>query len=110
VAHGLSNAMLLPAVTAFSVEAASGRYADCARAMGWAEHSDSDDLACGKLVAGLRRLNADLEVPTPSSLGHVADDAMLQLMARQALASGSPQNNPNVPDEAEIVALYKAVW
>lgn len=34
VAHGLSNAMLLPAVTRFSVESAIGRYADCARAMG----------------------------------------------------------------------------
>ena len=28
------NAMLLPAVTAFSAEAALSRYADCARAMG----------------------------------------------------------------------------
>ena len=34
IPHGLSNAMLLPAVTAFSVEAALDRYAECARAMG----------------------------------------------------------------------------
>src|SRR5208282_5774013 len=34
VAHGLSNAMLLPAVTAYSVDSAVGRYADCARALG----------------------------------------------------------------------------
>ncbi|MFD0938447.1 iron-containing alcohol dehydrogenase, partial [Methylobacterium trifolii] len=34
VAHGLSNAMLLPAITAFSAPAATGRYAACARAMG----------------------------------------------------------------------------
>jgi alcohol dehydrogenase class IV len=33
VPHGLSNAMLLPAVTAFSIDAAKRRYADCARAM-----------------------------------------------------------------------------
>ncbi|MFC6047962.1 iron-containing alcohol dehydrogenase, partial [Methylobacterium hispanicum] len=32
VAHGLSNAMLLPAVTAFSAPAALARYAACARA------------------------------------------------------------------------------
>src|ERR1700733_4564766 len=32
--HGLSNAILLPAVTAFSVDSAAGRYADCARALG----------------------------------------------------------------------------
>lgn len=29
IAHGLSNAMLLPAVTKFSIESAVDRYADC---------------------------------------------------------------------------------
>ena len=87
VAHGLSNAMLLPAVTAFSVAHAPQRYATCARVMGWAAETDSDDTACSKLIAGLRALNDDLEVPSPTRLGHRADDAMLQLMADQALAS-----------------------
>ena len=31
-------------------------------------------------------------------------------MAQQALASGSPNNNPRVPDVAEMVALYREVW
>ena len=31
-------------------------------------------------------------------------------MADQALASGSPANNPRVPDKAEIVALYRQVY
>jgi alcohol dehydrogenase class IV len=31
-------------------------------------------------------------------------------MADQALASGSPGNNPRVPDKAEIVALYREAW
>ena len=31
-------------------------------------------------------------------------------MAEQALASGSPANNPRVPDKAEIVALYRAIY
>ncbi len=110
VAHGLSNAMLLPTVTGFSVQAAPARYADCARAMKLATQADSDTLACAKLVEGLTCLNADLAVPTPSSLGHMADEKMLRLMARQALASGSPQNNPRSPTEAEIVALYKEMW
>lgn len=110
VAHGLSNAMLLPTVTAFSIDAAPARYATCARVMGMAADSDSDAVACGKLVDGLHRLNDDLGVPTPASLGHVADDAMLTLMAQQALASGSPQNNPRVPTEDEIVSLYRAMW
>lgn len=110
VAHGLSNAMLLPAVTAFSTGAAETRYATCARVMAWAGDGDSDPVACDKLVEGLRRLNADLTVPSPSALGHVADEGTLALMAAQALASGSPQNNPRVPTADEIVALYHEVW
>jgi alcohol dehydrogenase class IV len=31
-------------------------------------------------------------------------------MAAQALASGSPANNPRVPSAAEIEALYRATW
>ena len=42
VAHGLSNAMLFPAVTAFSVHAAPRRYADCARAYGVAADGGDD--------------------------------------------------------------------
>ena len=31
-------------------------------------------------------------------------------MARQALASGSPANNPRIPSKDEIIALYQEVW
>ena len=110
VAHGLSNAMLLPVVTEFSVSAAPARYADCARAMSMSDGLDNDDVACAKLVDALKQLNVDLSVPTPSYLGHTADAEMLSLMARQALASGSPQNNPRVPTEAEIMSLYERMW
>ncbi len=34
----------------------------------------------------------------------------MELMAEQALASGSPGNNPRVPNRGEIVALYREVW
>ena len=34
----------------------------------------------------------------------------MALMAEQALASGSPANNPRVPTPAEIVGLYREVW
>ena len=34
----------------------------------------------------------------------------MELMAEQALASGSPGNNPRVPDKSEIIALYREVW
>jgi alcohol dehydrogenase class IV len=110
VAHGLSNAMLLPEITKFSIGASEHRYATCARVMGWADESISDANACQRLVENLLILNADLKVPSPGSLGHVAKPGIFELMASQALASGSPQNNPKVPTTAEIVQLYQNIW
>jgi alcohol dehydrogenase class IV len=34
----------------------------------------------------------------------------MPLMAEQALASGSPANNPKIPTAEAIVALYRKVW
>ena len=112
VPHGLSNAMLLPAVTRFSVVGAVARYAEAARRIGFAENGDADAVATGKLVEGLTALNSDLAVPTPREYGidSAIWEAKLDLMAEQALASGSPANNPRVPDKSEIIALYRQVW
>jgi alcohol dehydrogenase class IV len=112
VPHGLSNAMLLPAVTAFSVGAAAERYADCARTMGIAAADDPANKAADLLIEALYRRNAELEVPTPKQYGIAEEQyfAKIPLMAQQALASGSPQNNPRVPTAQEIEALYSACW
>lgn len=112
VPHGLSNAMLLPAITRFGLEAAENRYADAAREIGFARPSDPDHVAAERLAEGLAALNRDLQVPTPAAFGidKAEWDAKLERMAQQALASGSPANNPRVPTEAEIVALYNLVW
>ncbi|MFZ3599389.1 iron-containing alcohol dehydrogenase [Streptomyces sp. BH104] len=112
VAHGLSNAMLFPAVTAFSVNAAQGRYADCARALGVATAQDSAACAADKLVEALRVLCRDLKVPTPAAHGIDKDhwSRLTPLMAEQALASGSPTNNPIVPTADEIQALYAEIY
>jgi len=112
VPHGLSNAMLLPAVTKFSAEAAAERYADCARAMGVAAPDDLASSAVAKLIDGLFRRNAELEVPSPKAYG-IAEQkyfAAIPVMAAQALASGSPQNNPRVPSADQITQLYKEIW
>jgi alcohol dehydrogenase class IV len=112
VPHGLSNAMLLPEITAWSVGAAESRYAVCARYMGIAAESDKDSVATQKLVEALRRLTGDLSVPGPREFGVAEQDwfGALELMAQQALDSGSPGNNPRVPDHGEIVRLYEQIW
>jgi alcohol dehydrogenase class IV len=112
VPHGLSNAMLLPEITAFSAPAALERYADCARAMGVAEESEGSQSAVARLLDELRKLNDDLKVPSPAAYGidRARYDELLPVMASQALASGSPANNPRVPTSDEIIELYKRVY
>lgn len=112
VPHGLSNAMLLPAVTAFSMEAAERRYAECAHAMGVADASDSEHMAGKKLVDALFERNRELAVPSPKAYGISEEQyfALIPTMAQQALASGSPRNNPRVPTAEEIEGIYREIW
>jgi|UniRef100_A4Y175 alcohol dehydrogenase len=112
VPHGLSNAMLLPSITAFSIPAAAERYADCARAIGVASEQDSAEQANAKLLAELRALNEELQVPTPEQFGIDRERffELMPTMAQQALASGSPGNNPRVPTVEQMVELYSSLW
>ena len=111
--HGLSNAILLPTVTRYSVEAASARYATIARVAGCAQADSSDTDACAALIDWLEKLNAALELPRLSQCRGVTQEKMdtsIEKMASDALASGSPANNPRVPTAAEIVELYRFSW
>lgn len=112
VAHGLSNAMLFPAVTRFSVPEAESRYADCARALGCAEPGDDDAAAARALVTELQALCRDLSVPTPEA--HGIDEKTwteaIPTMVAQAIASGSPANNPRIPTPDDVAALYTEIY
>ena len=112
VPHGLSNAMLLPAVTRYGLAAALPRYDQAARCMGTAGQNDADQVAGAKLLEELTALNVELRVPTPAAYGIDPDrwTALLPIMAAQALASGSPANNPAVPNAEAIVALYQEAF
>lgn len=112
VPHGLSNAMLLPAVTQYSIVGAPQRYAQCARAMAVASYNDSDEDANNKLIAELIALNDELEVPSVAQFGidKTIFFDLLEQMAEQAIDSGSPANNPRVPSNADIISIYKQLW
>jgi alcohol dehydrogenase class IV len=113
IAHGLSNAVLLPTVTRFSVPGAPERYSAVARAMGLASHDDPDEAAAAALADALDALSGRLEIPRLRDVvgvGAAAFEASLAKMAADALASGSPDRNPIVPTGAEIEALYREAW
>jgi alcohol dehydrogenase len=113
VPHGLSNAVLFPTVTEFSISGAPERYATVSRTMGYSTDADSDERANEKLVAGLRKLNEDLQIPR---LGKACEvdlptfDENIVKMANDSLASGSPSNNPVIPTAEQIVDLYHKAW
>ena len=68
--------------------------------------------ANAKLLDTLVAINDELQVPTPAGFG-IDRDRFFEVrhtMAEQALASGSPGNNPRVPEAEEIVRLYEALW
>jgi alcohol dehydrogenase class IV len=111
--HGLSNAVLLPAVTGFSTHAAPERYATVARTVRCVPHDAPDTEATAALVRWLENLNFALQLPRLGACRGVDSarfEAEVTRMASDALASGSPANNPRVPTADEIVALYRQAW
>jgi alcohol dehydrogenase class IV len=112
VTHGLSNALLFPAVVRFSLAAAQHRYATIAREMSLTDYSSSDEEAVARLLEELEALNEELEIPSLRSLGVEPDqfEAALVPMAEEALASGSPDFNPRQPTKEEILELYRQVY
>jgi alcohol dehydrogenase len=113
VPHGLSNAVLLPDVTRFSLPGAVERYGVIARVIGVAAETAPDAQAGEALIHHLFELNRALGIGRLRDVvpgGRAALEPRLSAMADAALESGSPQNNPRVPTKEEIIALYEQAW
>jgi len=112
VPHGVSNAALLPMVIEFSIPGNPKRYAEIAGAMGEITGGLSV-LDAAYLTAGaVERLNQDLKVPTLKELGveEKKFNSVVEQMAADAMASGSPGNNPRKATQEEIVELYRKAF
>ena len=112
VPHGLSNAMLLPTITEFSIDHAKTKYADCSKAGNFASPNDDDDTACEKLIKGLYKMNKDFDVPSMEKFGidEKNFEEKLENMATDAEVSGAPNLNPRVPSVKEMIDLYGQAW
>ena len=109
VHHGLSNSVLLRDVMAFSVVGAPGRFADIARAMG--ERIDGLSLMqqADAAIAAVERLVSDIRMPRLGEIGidRKKFENVIEQMAADAIASGSPANNPRQATVDDIIALYR---
>ncbi|WP_100643447.1 iron-containing alcohol dehydrogenase [Alteromonas facilis] len=112
VPHGMSNAMLLPLVTEYSLSGNPNKYAECAKHLGLVDSTFDIELCHKELMDFLNLLNTELKVPKMSEFG--IDKAqyanLIDLMATQALASGSPANNPKVPEKKALMSLYEEAY
>ena len=111
IAHGLSNAMLLPIVTECGIEGNVGRYAALAGYFGYSMSLPEEELA-RKLVAELKRLNRLLDIPNFCKYGidKAAFYNSIPHMVEAAIKSGSPANNPKVFTPEEMAEIYKAAY
>ncbi len=112
VAHGVSNAALLGLVTEFSLIGNPARYARIAEAMGENISGLSDREGSRLASKAIHQLTKDVNIPSLKALG-VDEKKLVQLapqMAEDAIASGSPGNNPRQPTREEIIELYKAAY
>jgi len=112
VPHGVSNAALLPMVIEFSIPGNPKRYAEIAGAMGELTEGLSILDAAYLAADAAERLNMDLKVPTLRELGveEKKFNAVVEKMAADAIASGSPGNNPRKATQKEIVELYRKAF
>jgi len=112
VPHGISNAALLPTVIEFSIPGNPKRYAAIAEAMGEITEGLSVLDAAYFAADAVEGLNVDLKVPTLRELGveEKKFNSIVEQMAADAIASGSPGNNPRKATQEEIVELYRKAF
>ena len=112
IPHGISNAILLPTVVKFSIPGNPKRYADIAEAMGEVTGGLSIIDVAYLAARAVKRLNEDLKIPPLRGLGidEKKFNSIVSQMASDAIASGSPGNNPRKATKEEIVELYRKAF
>ena len=112
VPHGLSNAMLLKVCLTFALDGTYERFADLGRAIGAATEKENDETAAKAFLAAIIELCETLEVPTLAEYG-VDKEAFFEVMdkmAEDAIASGSPGNTRKTTTKEDVLRMYKELW
>ena len=125
IIHGAANAMYLPKVIAFNAkdETAKARYGVIVDYMGIADKSASDDEKVAALIAYLRKMNDDLNIPHcigkygpdsfPCEQGFVPEEVFLERLpeiAKNAIGDACTGSNPRIPTQEEMEKLLKCCY
>ena len=125
IIHGAANAMYLPKVIAFNAKdpTAKKRYGVIVDYMGIADKADSDDVKVAKLIAFLRGMNDQLNIPHciknygadsyPCEQGFVPENVFLERLpeiAKNAIGDACTGSNPRQPSQEEMEKLLKCCY
>jgi len=123
IIHGAANAMYLPKVIAFNAknETAKKRYGVIADEMKLGGANDDEKVA--NLIAYLRKMNDDLNIPQcikhygadsyPCEQGFVPEEVFLERLpeiAKNAIADACTGSNPRQPSQEEMEKLLKCCY
>jgi alcohol dehydrogenase class IV len=109
MAHGLSNAILLPSVMAFNQVGNEKRFAAMAAAMGLAVQGLSDAAAADAFVQALRQLNTDLNIPNSLQGFGIAAADIDGLVEGASKVTRLLDNNPRPMSRDDMRQLYAAL-
>lgn len=110
VPHGLANAILLPHVMRYNMEACTDQYASVAEAMGVRKPETSEGEAAEEAVKAVEELTKNVGLPVRLKEIDVPRDG-LKDCAELSLSDGSIVYNPQpVFETEEVLKVYEAAW
>lgn len=111
VPHGISNAMLDIKCLGFAAGGAPEKFAAAARAIGASDDTD-DKAAAQAFLDALQELCGRVGIPTLAEYGIDREKffSVMDKMADDALASGSPANTIREVTKQDILDIYASLW
>jgi alcohol dehydrogenase len=109
LAHGLSNALLLPYVMEFNIPAATKKYAEVAIALG-CSRQDTEEATAYEGVKKIKALIKSCGVTTSLSKVGVSESSIPQMAANAIMIQRLLKNNPRLIEEKEAIEIYKAAY
>ncbi|HEY6505355.1 MAG TPA: iron-containing alcohol dehydrogenase [Chitinophagaceae bacterium] len=109
LAHGLSNALLLPYVMEYNIPAAEKRYADVAVALG-CERQSNDEATAYAGVSKIKSLIKACGIPATLKEVNVPESAIPQMAVDALKIQRLLKNNPRPIEEKDAVEIYKAAY
>lgn len=109
MAHGLSNALLLPYVMEYNIEAAPERYADVALALGCDKRNNALETAMAG-VEKIRELNEHCGIPSTLKKVGVTEESIPQMAMEAMKIQRLLKNNPRKITEQDAVEIYKSAF